>query len=269
MDPRLETNRANWNDRVDIHVNSDFYDVPGWLRDAPSMPAHEVAVLGDVTGLSLVHLQCHFGMDTLRMARAGARVTGLDFSPVAIEQATRLAQRSDLAQRAEFVCADVYDAPTVLSGRRYDVVYVNLGSLCWLPDVVAWGEVVGALLAPDGRLYLHDVHPLAACLDDDGERITYSYFTDPEHPLVFDDASSYTDGASLHSTRNFQWIHSLSDIVASVTTQGLSLDSLVEHEWTEFRQFPYLVETRKGRYVIGDGRPRIPLSFTLLARRRA
>jgi SAM-dependent methyltransferase len=265
MEPRLEANRLNWNERVSVHVQSQFYDVDGWLRDAPGPPPREIEALGDLEGKTLVHLQCHFGMDTLQWARAGATVTGLDFSPAAIDAATQLAQRAGLSERSSFVCADVYDAPSALSGERFDVVYVSLGALCWLPDVPLWGGVVAGLLAPGGRLFLHDVHPLAACFDDGGERIAYGYFEDPENPFVCDDDSTYTDGALIAATRTYQWNHSIAEVVGALIGHGLALDSLEEHDWTVFQQFPWLVATADGRYIAAEGRPRIPLTFTILA----
>lgn len=267
MESRLAANRANWNDRVAIHVGSKFYDVERWLRDEPGPGAEEIDALGDLHGRSLVHLQCHFGMDTLRLARGGATVTGVDFSPAAINEAAVLAQRSGLAESATFICSNVYDAPSALSKRRFDVVYVSLGSLCWLPDVTSWGKVVAELLEPGGQLYLHDVHPFSACLDDDGTRVMYPYFEDQVNPLVFDDASTYTDGGSLEATRTYEWNHSLAEVVTSLTSQGLVLDALYEHAWTEFQQFAYLEQSSPGRFTIMDGHPQIPLSFTLLAHR--
>ncbi len=218
-----------------------------------------------MAGKTLVHLQCHFGMDTLRWARAGATVTGLDFSPAAIDEATSLAERAGLSERASFVCANVYDAPRAFPGRRFDVVYVSLGSLCWLPDVAAWGGVVADLLAPGGKLYLHDVHPFTSCFDDDGERVIYSYFEEPDSPFIFDSTSTYTDGEELSATRTYEWNHSIGEIVAALIGRGLVLDSLTEHDWTLFHQFPWLEENASGLLVVPEGRPRIPLSFTVLA----
>jgi SAM-dependent methyltransferase len=265
MEPRLETNRANWNERVAVHVQSQFYDVEGWLRDAPGPPPREIEALGNVEGKALLHLQCHFGMDTLRWARVGATVTGLDFSPPAIEEALALAQRAGLSERASFVCANVYDAPHVLSGKRFDIVYVSLGALCWLPDVAAWGDVVADLLTPGGQLYLHDVHPFSSCFDDDGERIIYSYFEETDNPFVYDGAFTYTDGEPLTSTRTFEWNHSIGEVVTALRDRGLILDALTEHDWTVFHQFPWLEETTSGHFVTPAGRPRIPLTFTVLA----
>ena len=265
MDQRLAANRTNWNDRVPVHRRSRFYDVDGWLLDQAGPPPREIEALGDVHDRTLVHLQCHFGLDTLRWARAGATVTGLDFSPAAIDEAIALSKRAGLSERATFVCANVYDALEVLAGRNFEIVYVSLGSLCWLPDVAAWGKVVAGLLAPQGRVYLHDVHPFAFSLDDDGERIIYSYFEEPDAPLVDEGGVTYTDGAALEKTMNYEWNHSIGEMVTALGDHGVVLDALVEHDWTLFRQFPWLVETPTGHFAVPEGRPRIPLSFTLLA----
>lgn len=266
MQPQLEANRENWNERVAIHARSKFYDVEGWLRRAPGPVTDEREALGDVDDTTLVHLQCHFGMDTLRWARAGATVTGLDFSPVAIDKARELAHRAGLEGRSSFVCANVYDAPEALSNARFDVVYVSIGSLCWLPDIAAWGDVVSTLMNPGARLYVHDVHPFSSCFDDDGERIINGYFEVTDAPLVYVNGRTYTDGEhELSASRTYEWNHSLGQIVAAITAPGLIVDSLTEHDWTEFQQFPWLVEGPPGRFTSPTGRPRVPLSFTLAA----
>jgi SAM-dependent methyltransferase len=269
MEPRLEANRANWNDRVGIHTRSRFYNIDGWLRDAPGPQLREIEALGNVQDKTLVHLQCHFGMDTLRWARTGAKVTGVDFSPVAIEAAISLAALAGLSESSSFVCSNVYDAPEALSHEQFDIVYVNLGSLCWLPDVNSWGEVVTNLLAPGGTLYLHDVHPFGTVLDDSGERITYGYFDDVDNPIVSDDGTTYTDGGTLASTKSYEWNHSIGEIVMALIGRGLVLDSLIEHDWTLFQEFPWLIEDESGLFVIPDERPGIPLSFTILAHKPA
>ena len=139
----MAANRANWDDRAAVHLESRFYDVEGWLRDQRGPRPREIEALGDVTGLRLVHPQCHFGLDTLAWARAGAVVTGLDFSPVAIAAAAEIAERAGLSERATFVCASVDEAVSALSGATFDVVYVSLGALCWLPSVAVWAGMVG------------------------------------------------------------------------------------------------------------------------------
>jgi SAM-dependent methyltransferase len=260
-------NRANWDDRAGIHLESAFYDVEGWLRDQPGPRPREIDALGDVAGLRLLHLQCHFGLDTLAFARAGAEVTGLDFSPVAVGNARRLAERAGLAARATFVCADVYDAVEALGGDAFDIVYVSLGALCWLPSVDRWAAVVGALLAPGGRLYLHDVHPLAWSLSDDELTFAHTYFEERE-PFVDDSDQTYTDATRpLAHRRSYEWNHSLGETVTALVAHGLRITQLTEHDWTVWQRWPWLVQTGPHQWSVPPAIPRLPLTFTLSADR--
>ncbi|MHB1087620.1 MAG: class I SAM-dependent methyltransferase [Acidimicrobiales bacterium] len=264
MDDQLAANRANWDDRVPIHMASRFYDVAGWSASERLPSERERALIGDVTAKSLVQLQCHIGLETLQWARAGARVTGVDFSRAAIDAARSLAARTGLSSRATFVCSDVYEADVALDAGTFDIVYVSIGSLGWLPEVRRWAKVVANLLAPGGTFFIHDVHPFSSCLDDQGERIVYGYFEEPGRPFVSDDDSTYTDGASLANARSYEWNHSLGEIVQALRDEGLVIDELHEHDWTYFQQYPWLVEDH-GTFRIPEGRPRLPLTFTLLA----
>jgi SAM-dependent methyltransferase len=265
MDERLVANRENWDDRVPIHAASEFYDVDGWLAGDREPRPWELEVLGDVSGLDVVHLQCHFGLDTLSLAHAGARVTGLDFSPAAIATARDLAERSGLAERARFVEADVHAAAQVLAPERFDLVYVSLGALCWLPSVAAWAGQVRALLRPGGRLFLHEAHPLSFAMMWTEPTMETSYFEEVE-PYVDDDGHTYTDGEQpIAHARNYQWNHGLAEVVTAVLDQGLRLDRLEEHDWTSYERFEWLEERRPQRYETPPGHIRMPLSFTLVA----
>jgi SAM-dependent methyltransferase len=267
MDERLVANRSNWNDRTKVHLVSQFYDVEGWLREPRRPRAHEAEALGDVSGLRLLHLQCHFGLDTLAWARAGALVTGLDFSPDAIDAAREIARRAALSDRAEFVCADVYDATKALVHATFDVVYVSLGALCWLPSVDRWAEQVGALVAPGGRFYIHDGHPLAWALADDTLALAETYFEEDE-PLVEDSEKTYTDAARpLTAQRSYVWNHGIGEIVTALIRHGLRLEWLVEHDWTPWPHFSWLVEHDDHRWRVPPGMPRLPWTFSLLASR--
>jgi SAM-dependent methyltransferase len=262
----LASNRANWDERTGIHLESRFYDVEGWLREQRTPRVWEAEALGDVSGLRLLHLQCHFGLDTLAWARAGARVTGLDFSSVAIEAARDIATRAGLADRATFVCADVYDAAEALDGATFDVVYVSLGALCWLPSVERWAEQIGRLVAPGGRFYMHDGHPLAHALAEDGLVIEHTYFQESE-PLVDDSGYTYTDQERLiASTRTYEWSHGIGETVSALIGSGLRLEWLIEHDWVPYRPFAWLVQNSDGNWTSPADRPRVPLSFSLLAR---
>lgn len=260
-------NLAKWDERTGIHVRSRFYDVEGWLREKPGPRAWEVNALGDVSGRTLLHLQCHFGLDTLAWARAGATVTGVDFSRAAINTASDLAVRAGLADRAAFVLADVYDAASALAGATFDIVYVSLGALCWLPSVERWAEQVAALLRPGGRFYVHDAHPLAWALANDELVVEHTYFEE-QQPFVDDSPFTYTDAdVELASRRSYEWNHSLGEIVNALITRGLRIDLLEELDWTVWRRYPWLDELPDGRYTVPADKPRLPLSFILVATR--
>jgi 2-polyprenyl-3-methyl-5-hydroxy-6-metoxy-1,4-benzoquinol methylase len=260
-------NRKWWDSAVPVHLASSFYDVEGWLAEGRGPKAREVAVLGDVAGLDLVHLQCHFGKDTLSWARAGATVTGLDFSEPAIDAARDLAGRAGLADRADFVCAPVAEATTVLGGRLFDVVYVSLGALCWLPSVHQWAGQVAALLRTGGRLFLHEVHPVSVALADDHLTVVYPYF---EETTPYRDAEpgSYADvtaTTAMPGDETFGWNHGIGEIIGALVGRGLRIDRLDEHDWTSFPRFPWLVETAEEAFGIPEGHLRVPLSYTLVA----
>jgi SAM-dependent methyltransferase len=257
-------NRANWDDRVPVHLASEFYDLDGFRAGAGSLRSFEAAEAGDVTGKRLVHLQCHVGLDTLSWARNGALVTGLDFSEPAIKAARSLA--ASLAVDASFVTADVYDAETALGGRRFDIVYTGIGALVWLPDMPRWAQVVAGLLRPGGFLYLVESHPLAQVLDATGTTIVRDYFDD--QPQVWDYPFTYTDGPELRHTRSVQFQHHLGQVVTALATAGLRIDFLHEHDFEAFKRFESL-ENHDGQYRFPAGHLRVPMMFSLRATRQA
>ena len=261
----LDGNRANWEERVPVHLESAFYDVEGWLRDRPGPPVWETGLLGPVDGLDVVQLQCHFGLDALSLADAGARVVGVDFSGAAIESAHDLAARAGLTARARFVEADVLHAAAALRGEQFDLVYVTLGSLCWLPSVTQWAEQVAALLRSGGRLFIHDDHPLSWAMAESELLVERPYFEEPE-PQVDEVITTYTDGAALSGpSRTYEWNHSLGEIVTALLDHELRLEHLVEHPWTRWQRFPWLTRLDDARWVVPGDRPKVPLSFSILA----
>jgi SAM-dependent methyltransferase len=265
LDERLAHNRANWDDRTHVHVTSDFYDVKGWLRDNRGPKPRELEALGDVTGLRLLQLQCHFGLETLEWARAGATVTGLDFSPNAINAARDIAERAGLADRATFVCADVHDAVEALEHATFDIVYVSLGAIYWLPSVERWAEQVGALVAPGGRFYLFEGHPLMWTLSEDELKFEYSYFEEIE-PFVGDSDQTYTDARHpIVHQRTYEWNHGIGETVTALIRNGLQLQWLKEHDWTVFNPYPWMVTNSDGTWSLPPDKPRLPLTYSLLA----
>ncbi|MET8704687.1 class I SAM-dependent methyltransferase [Kitasatospora sp. NPDC004723] len=265
-DDWLAANRANWDWRVPVHVASEFYDVPGFVAGKEVLRDFELAEVGDVSGKSLLHLQCHFGQDTLSWARRGATVTGLDFSRPAVEAATGLAGRIG-ADSARFVVSDVYDAVDALDGQRFDVVYTGLGALCWLPDITRWARTAAALVAPGGFLYLAEFHPFADSLGEDGRTVEYDYFH--REATVWDEASTYTDGepAPTAATVTVEWQHGVGEVVSALAAAGLRIEFLHEHDFTVFARFPVLEHDRVFRFP--DGQPGVPLMYSVRASKPA
>ena len=264
-------NRRNWDERVPIHRRdrSGFYAVERFLSGEKELHAIERDELGDVAGKRLVHLQCHFGLDTLILARQGAIATGLDFSPAAIAEARRLAAATGIA--AEFVCADVYAARDVVAGD-FDIAYVTWGTICWLPDLARWARTVASLLTPGGFLYFADAHPNMLILEERDGRIVPEFPVDTpaDRPLVFDEAHSYNDDPTpLAASRTYQWIHSLSRLVNALLAAGLALEFLNEHPGLPWPPFPMCVRGSDGMWRLPEQIPAFPLSLSLRARRAA
>ncbi len=258
-------NRAWWDERAPIHAGSEFYDLEGFVAGKDTRQPLEAEALGDVSGLDLVHLQCHMGMDTLSWARQGARVTGLDFSAPAIETARALAER--IGVDARFEVADVYDAVEVL-GATYDIAYQSLGSINWHPDMGRWAGIIATLLRPGGRYFLLESHPLAWVLDDDGERVADGYFHDPGGHRWADEGGSYAD-LSAPTTHNetVEFRHPISDVVNALIGAGLTLERFDEHPHTVFPMWPWLEERDDRTWWAPAGRDAMPMMYSLVARR--
>ncbi len=266
-------NRANWDDRVPIHWGSAEYDPEGFIANPELLSevvAYDAAHL-DVAGRTLVHLQCHFGRDTLSWARLGADVTGVDFSEPAIAAARRLSERSGTPGR--FVVADVYDAPAVL-GREYDVVYTGVGAINWLPDIRRWAEVVAALLAPGGTFYIREGHPELWSLDwerDDEALVVRAPYFETEEPLSNEWDETYAGGGKVANARSHEWNHGIGEIFTALTDAGLRVTRLTEHREVEWQALPVLQPSAgHGRWMLPEHlRDRVPLMFTMIAEKPA
>jgi SAM-dependent methyltransferase len=274
MEPsHLEANRANWDARVPVHLGSQMYSVEELVNDPERVTGvvrFDAARLGDVTGLRLLHLQCHIGTDTISWARLGAEVTGLDFSPKAIGAARKLAEQAGLAAR--FLCADVHDAVETLDGEQFDLVYASVGVLSWIPDVTRWMAVASRLVGPGGRLYLRDDHPILRALDEDRDDellvLSRPYFEVPE-PTGIAAQETYTDGDSrLSATTVFEWSHGLASILQAVIDAGLRIERVDEHAAAHWPALPGMVPGGEGRLELpGRRRDVVPLEFSVTAQR--
>jgi SAM-dependent methyltransferase len=263
-DDRMKLNQAWWDERVGIHLAGDFYDVSGFLAGRSTLRPFEVAEMGGVIGHSLVHLQCHFGLDTLSWARHGAVVTGVDFAPSAVTAARDLAGRSGVA--AEFVEAGVYDSVTALGGRTFDIVYTSIGAIIWLPDITRWAAAVTALLAPGGRFYMAEFHPFSVILGEDDLTVTDSYF-DPG-PFLHDEPGSYAapEATTAHH-QSLTWHHGLGAVVTALAQSGLRIEFLHEHPYTLRARWPFCERQPDRTYHMPAGRPHVPLLYSVKATR--
>lgn len=256
----FEANRAMWDERVPIHVASRFYDVDGFRAGANTLRDFEREALGDVTGRSLVHLQCHFGLDTLSWARLGANVTGLDFSNPAIEAARSLA--AEVGLPAHFVEGNVYEAPALL-GRRFDIVYTGLGALCWLPDIELWAEVVSEVVEPGGTVYIAEFHPLSDILGDDDLIIERPYFQGTA-PTRWDEAGTYADqSAETQSNVSYEWVQPVSRVIDALARRGMVLQRFEEFDHTLFPRWPFLERHEGEIYRLPADRPSVPLMYSV------
>lgn len=258
----IEANRSRWDEAAPLHAASEYYDLAGFRAGRDDLHPFELDELGDVAGLDLVHLQCHIGTDTLSWARHGANVVGLDFSPTAMEIATVLAADCGLA--AEFVCADVYDAPAAL-GHTFDLVYTGVGALNWLPDLGRWAAVVAALLRPGGALYLVEIHPVVGGVVNDGRTIELDTFAGAYQRWDEKGGTYAAPDAELANTVSYERAHALSEVVSAVLDAGLTLELLHEHA-TSKAPWPWLERGADGFYRLPAGWPSFPLSYSLRAR---
>jgi SAM-dependent methyltransferase len=265
-----DANRANWDERVGVHLASASYDLGPLKAGRGCLNPIESDELGPVDGRRVLHLQCHFGRDSLTLAQQGAEVVGLDFSAPAIAAARKLAAELGLSDRAQFVEADLYDAPAAIpEPAAFDIVFVTWGALCWLPDIRRWAEIVVRFLKPGGFLYLAEGHPAALVFDDcvassDGMPGRFvPYFE--RGSIVIDEAHDYAvERASLQASRTYQWLHPRSDVVTALLKAGLRLAWLHEHDRVPWRMFAMLVQAENGMYCWPD-KPWLPLSFSLRA----
>jgi SAM-dependent methyltransferase len=265
-DAHRELNRRWWDERVPIHTASEFYDVDAFRAGGSRLCPFELDEVGDVTGRRLVHLQCHFGLDTLSWARRGASVVGLDFSAPAVAAANDLAAETGLDAR--FVEADVYDAVAALNGERFEIVYTGRGALNWLPDLRRWAQVVSSLLADDGFLYLAEFHPFTDVFADDDLTIELDYFHDPAGLRISNGGGTYADlDAETTNNATHEWSHPISEVIEAILGAGLQLELFHEQDHTLFRRWPGLIAGPDGTYRRPEGMPRLPLMYSLRARR--
>ncbi|GAB4246643.1 MAG: class I SAM-dependent methyltransferase [Saprospiraceae bacterium] len=243
-DEIFEANRKHWNQRVPVHFQSDFYNVEGFKKGQSSLTEIEREALGDVSGKSLLHLQCHFGMDTMSWARKGAVVTGVDFAPEAIATAKKLSEELDIPAR--FLEANVYDLPEILD-EKFDIVFSTFGTIVWLPDLVKWAAMVSKFLKPGGVFYLAEFHPTFYLFDFDNGKVSYDYFNSRMYKEEIE--RSYAGSDETIEGVEYFWNHDLSEVISALLGEGLQLLEFKEFPFSPYNCFPNMEERSPGRYV--------------------
>ena len=260
----ISKNRTTWNDKVDVHVASEFYDMKGFFAGEHDLKEIALKLLGDVKGKSILHLQCHFGKDTLALARMGAQVTGADFSDKAIEKARELT--AQINAEAAFVCCDIYDLPAHLAGQ-FDIVFTSYGAIGWLPDMGRWAAVVAHFLKPGGRFVMAEFHPFVWMMDEEFSKIDYHYFNVED--IAETGTGTYADKDAPIQYDAVSWNHNISEVLTSLLGNGLQLKSFNEHDYSPFNCFKHTEEYEPGKFRIKHLGRKIPMVYAIEAHKPA
>lgn len=256
----FEANRDLWNQRTMVHKDSSFYNLAGFKAGETVLTPIELNELGEVNGKTMLHLQCHFGMDSLDWARRGAIVTGIDLSDVAIEEAQRL--NNEMGLNADFVRCNVLDTSAHVKGE-FDIVFTSYGTIGWLPDLVPWAGMIAEKLKPGGLFYLAEFHPVVWMFDDDFTHIKYAY--ENREVIITENQGTYTDRNADIKGREYSWNHSISEVLNALIGAGLRMELFNEHMYSPYPCFRNMVETEKGKWHIKGMESKIPMVYSLRA----
>ncbi len=261
MDKHAKTNRDLWDGWTEINKNSKLYDLESFKAGKNKLKSIELEELTDVSGKTMLHLQCHFGLDTMSWARMGAEVTGVDFSPKAIALAESLSKECDIPAR--FICSELFELPKVLD-EKFDIVFTSYGVLAWISDINQWAKLIARYLKPGGIFYIVEFHPFLSMIDDNGEKFEYPYFHSPE-PMKFKAEGNYADPDDSFTHDSYEWFHSLGEIVTALISAGLRIDYLHEFPYSPTNCCTFFIEDKPGRYVIKNYPNLVPLVFSIQA----
>jgi len=256
----ISVNRALWDEKTAWHVVSDFYKMDAFLTGASSLNEPELHLLGDVKGKSILHLQCHFGQDSLSLARMGARVTGVDLSEKAISKARELNQQ--LGLNAEFVCANIYDLPTILQ-HQFDIVFASYGTIVWLPDMDRWAALIAGALKPGGAFVFAEMHPFSMMFDDDFTAPKYSYFNCGM--IEENEQGTYADKNAALNLKSMTWNHSMGEVLQALLDAGLSLTAFHEYDYCPYGTSANMTKVSPGKFQVKGMEGKAPLVYSLRA----
>jgi SAM-dependent methyltransferase len=258
----FKINKEAWNSKTPFHLKSSLYDIEGFKKGNTSLKFIELEELGDVKDKSILHLQCHFGQDSLSWQRLGAKVTGIDFSDEAIKAAREL--NDELNLDAKFICTNVYDIEDHLD-EKYDIVYTSYGTISWLPDLKEYGRLVSRYLKPGGIFYIVEFHTVLWMFDDDFKDFKYSYFNRGE--IKEEVEGTYADLNAPLKQVQYGWNHPLSEIINSLIENGLQIEFLHEFPFSVYDVFANTAKGEDGWWRLKGRENIIPMMFSIKAKR--
>ncbi|PCJ63719.1 MAG: SAM-dependent methyltransferase [Bacteroidetes bacterium] len=255
----LDVNRQLWNKKTPIHLKSDFYELEDFKKGKSTLKSIELELLGDVQGKSILHLQCHFGQDSMSLSRMGAKVTGLDISDVAIDEAKKL--NEELGLDTKFVCADVYSAKEHIE-EKFDIVFTTYGTIGWLPNMDKWADIVSHFIKPDGKFLFVEFHPTVWMFDDNFKNISFSYFN--IEPIVEESSGTYAQQDAEIQMEEVGWNHSLSEVFTSLMDKGLKISHFKEYDYSPHNCFKNMEERASDEFIITSIGDKLPMCYSLV-----
>ncbi|WP_342327752.1 methyltransferase domain-containing protein [Pedobacter sp. FW305-3-2-15-E-R2A2] len=259
----LAINKQSWNNRTDAHLKSAFYDLDGFLKGKSSLNDIELNLLGNIEGKSILHLQCHFGQDTISLSQLGAEVTGVDLSDKAIESAKSIA--SQMNSTAKFICCNIYDLPNHLE-QKFDIIFTSYGTITWLPDLQEWAKLISNYLKPEGRFIFAEFHPVVWMFDDNFETVAYNYFN--SGPILETESGTYADRNAEITQQYVCWNHSMAEVISALITNGLEIKTFQEFDYSPYNCFNKTIEFEPGKYRIEHLDDKIPMVYAIEATRK-
>lgn len=262
-DNYLDINKKAWNQKTEVHIDSEFYDTPSFLQGRSTLNSIELDLLGDITDKKILHLQCHFGQDTLSLARLGADVTGVDFSDKAIEEARKLSEIAGVPAR--FICSDVYSLHEILD-EKFDIVFTSYGTIGWLPDLEKWAKTISHFLKPGGTFIFAEFHPVIWMFDDNFEKIAYNYFK--ADAIIESEIGTYADVSAPLENEMITWNHAMSEVINNLIKSGLEINDLDEFNYSPYNCFRNTEEFEPGKYRIAHLGNNIPMVYSIKATKK-
>lgn len=259
----LEKNKNLWNQKTGFHIKSDFYNIENFLNGESSLNKIELDLLGDISGKKILHLQCHFGQDSISLARLGAKVTGVDFSDKAIDQANILSKKAQIP--VDFICCDIYELPNHLE-ETYDLVFASYGTIGWLPDLNKWAGIISKYLKPGGEFVFAEFHPVVWMFDDNFKKIQYNYLK--SEPIVETEVGTYADKKAEIEQESVTWNHGISEVVNSLIQNQLEINRLNEYDYSPYNCFNGMCENKAKKFRIEHLDNKIPMVYAIVATKK-